>query len=351
MKTTIVTTTVRVPTFLTAYHENAKYFGHEVDFVVAGDLKSDNLKTQEFCDTIPNCEFLSPAKQRFYIKDSPLETLPWNSPGRRNVALLWAYNHGADVIITLDDDNLATAADAVGEHTASIGNIFPRGMARSKQKGWFNVCGMLQERHNVEFYHRGYPPAQRWNDDFINLVYSGVTGQHAVVNAGLWTGDPDTDAITRLERPLISDGFRSKDLTKVVLAPGTWSPFNCQNTALAREIIPAYFLNPMIGRHDDIFASFIINRLAEHFGHVISFGTPLAFHDRSPHDLWKDLEAEQRGMQLTDGFVAALRDMKLTAKTYHEGFGQVMEGLGSWGWHHDMWAFMKHMQNWYEVFK
>ena len=67
--------------------------------------------------------------------------------------------------------------------------------------------------------------------------------------------------------------------------------------------------------------------------------------------MWKDLEQEQMGMQLTDGFVSALRDMKLTAKNYHEGFGQIIEGLGSWAAHHDMENFIMFMRNWHEVFK
>ena len=348
MKTTVVTTTIRVPTFLTAYYENAKRFGHEVDFVVAGDLKSDP-NTQAFCDKIPNCMYLGPYEQKSYIKDSPLETLLWNSPGRRNVAMFWAYAHGADVIITLDDDNLATAADAIGKHTSAIGDHNLLYMYKAKT-GWFNVCYILQERNNVEFYHRGYPPGQRWKDDWVDIEYPDGK-KRVVVNAGLWTGDPDTDAITRLERPLNVSGFKSEHPDKVVLAAGTWSPFNCQNTALAREIIPAYFLNPMIGRHDDIFAGYVINRLAEHFGHVIAFGSPLAFHDRSPHNLWKDLDQERTGMQLTDSFVAVLRGMKLTAKTYHEGYGQIIEGLYDWATNHDMENFIMFMRNWHEVFK
>jgi hypothetical protein len=63
------------------------------------------------------------------------------------------------------------------------------------------------------------------------------------------------------------------------------------------------------------------------------------------------LEQEQMGMQLTDGFVAALRDMKLTAKNYHEGFGQIIEGLENWAGVHNMHTFMTHMRNWHEVFK
>jgi len=39
-----------------------------------------------------------------------------------------------------------------------------------------------------------------------------------------------------------------------VMANGTWCPFNSQNTALHRDLIPAYVLSPLIGRMDDIWA-------------------------------------------------------------------------------------------------
>ena len=43
---------------------------------------------------------------------------------------------------------------------------------------------------------------------------------------------------------------------------GTWSPFNSQNTALSAKIIPAYPLSPKVGRYDDIWASYVIYRIA-----------------------------------------------------------------------------------------
>jgi hypothetical protein len=40
------------------------------------------------------------------------------------------------------------------------------------------------------------------------------------------------------------------------MANGTWCPFNSQNTALHRDLIPAYVLSPLIGRMDDIWARY-----------------------------------------------------------------------------------------------
>lgn len=348
MTTTIVTTTIKVPTFLKGYQFNAEKYGHDVNYIVAGDLKSAPVANQEFCDSIPNCKFLSSRDQYDYLERFPelRRKLPDNSPGRRNVALMMAYEQGADVVITLDDDNLATDYNAIGDHSIVGQTSFQPLHASST--GWLNVCNMLHERDGHQFYHRGYPPSQRWKDGMSKYYFAK---KKVVVNAGLWTGNPDVDAVTRLEHELHVAGFRPDGAKRIALDPGTWSPFNCQNTALAREVIPAYFLAPTIGRHDDIFAGYIINRIAEHFGDVITFGAPLAFHDRSPHNLWSDLDAERQGMLLTDSFVAELRSLELTAKTYHEAYSQIIDGLWDWAESNGVYPMISGMYSWHRAFR
>jgi hypothetical protein len=72
-------------------------------------------------------------------------------------------------------------------------------------------------------------------------------------------------------------------------------------------------------------ASYIIARIAQHMGDVISFGDPLVRQERNPHDLWKDLAVERNGMILTDDFCEALRAVPLSGETYHECFGEVSQ--------------------------
>jgi hypothetical protein len=94
-----------------------------------------------------------------------------------------------------------------------------------------------------------------------------------------------------------------------------------------RDSIPAYFLSPYNGRYDDIWGSYILTRIAEHFGDVVSFGEPVVRQERNPHDLWKDLDVERNGMILTDDFCAALRSIALHGQTYHQCFGEIVEAL------------------------
>jgi hypothetical protein len=94
----------------------------------------------------------------------------------------------------------------------------------------------------------------------------------------------------------------------------TWSPFNYQNTSLARELIPCYY-RPLSGlRNADIWTSYLFNKLAEHFGDVITFGQPLAKQIRNEHNLFDDLDVELENNKETDYFVELIRDTKLVSK-------------------------------------
>jgi hypothetical protein len=354
MRTAIVTTTINVPTFLKGYADNIEKYGNEdVIFVVVGDKKSPP-ETRAFCETIPNCFYLDIAHQYAYMRDCALsdlyDHLPFNSVERRNIGMLWAYRRGsgADIIISIDDDNYATAQDAIAAHqiVGTSLNLPTYGT----NSGWFNTCDFLREEHDVRFYPRGYSPKNRWNDAlYTSLNY--VT-RKVVVNAGFWLEEPDIDAITRMDRKLRVTGYKYPPCSMpIALTADTWCPFNNQNTALAREVIPAYFLTPHIGRHSDIFASYVIARLADHFNDAVAFGDPLALHNRQPHNLWNDFDIEREGIIQTDDFCTALRNIPLSADTYHEGFGQIAEGLDSWATTPLRKKIVEGMKIWHAVFQ
>jgi hypothetical protein len=63
------------------------------------------------------------------------------------------------------------------------------------------------------------------------------------------------------------------------------------NTAVIRELIPAWFMMPGVGRHDDIYASLIVQRVARERNLHVHFGPPFTYQQRNKHDLIKDLRA------------------------------------------------------------
>jgi len=361
MKVTIVNTTINIPHLLLQYAENARYYGHQnVDFIVIGDRKSP-AGTAEFCQRVAQyypCSYLNIPAQQTYMDRFPelWAHLRFDSIQRRNIGLLLAYENGADTVITIDDDNFVLDQDFVGLHSV-VGRIRELPTYGSTS-GFFDVCSFLEAEDGVRFYHRGYPQKQRWtNSGFLSIFRDQ---RRVAVNAGFWLDNPDIDALTRMERQPVVRGYKPHWPGNIALHPGTWSPFNSQNTALMRELLPAYFLSPYVGRYDDIWASYVIARIAQHFGDVISFGDPLVRQERNPHDLWKDLDVERNGMILTDDFCAALRAVPLSGTSYHECFGQVAEKLEEawevgpkWNESQKEWRskLLEGLRIWHEVFE
>jgi hypothetical protein len=330
LKTSIVTTTIYVPLTLRKFADNARQFGHtDVEFVIAGDRKTPP-ETRAFCEELAQqssypVHYLGIDDQKQYLERFPdlWSHLRFDSIQRRNVSLFYAYESGADLIITVDDDNFVLNQDFIGLH-AKAGTRCHLPVIESTS-GWFNVCSFLEEENGQQFYHRGYPMSQRWNEREAFWVESQAS-RRVAVNAGFWLDDPDIDALTRLHRQPV---VRRVTRTPFALEPGTWSPFNSQNTAIARDVAPAYFMSPYVGRYDDIWPSYVVNRIAEHLGDVIAFGDPVVRQKRNIHDLWKDLENERNGMLMTDEFCAALRRLKLQGSTYHQCYGEIAAGLGA----------------------
>jgi hypothetical protein len=347
-KTSIVTTTIYLPEFLLEYAENAKSHEHDVVFIVIGDRKTPDTAA-DFCREIEHCVYMDLVDQEKYLKRFPelKEHLLVDSISRRNIGHLMAYENGSDVIIMLDDDNFATTDDCIGKHSI-VGTTVDLPVFSSNSR-WFNVCNALHEIHGVEFYARGYPPAQRWND--------GNTSQdqypcRVAVNGGLWINDPDIDALTRLERPLKTSGMKNGWPKAFALALGTWSPWNCQNTAISAEALPSYFLSPYAGRHLDIWASYVTTRCAEAMGQVIAFGEPLARHDRSPHNLYKDMDQEMPWIRMTDEFCRALRESDIKGSSYLECLSSVIEALSK-NWRTDdpvKVQYLKGLKVWFSTF-
>ena len=327
---TIVTTTINVPRLLDDYAIDSLRFDRRVDFIVIGDRKTPP-ETAGFCADLENrlsvrCLYMSPEDQTAYLASRAEfdAFLPWDCIQRRNVGLIKAYENGSDVVVTIDDDNLIAAPDYLSSH-AHLGDRTELEAVRS-QSGWWNVCEMLEEAHGVRIYHRGHPFSKRWQGEEEYRSSSRIAAR-AVVNAGLWLDDPDVDAVARLAMPICVTGPSAAFRSRVACDVGTWAPFNSQNTALLREVIPAYFLFPYVGRYDDIWASYVVRRIADHMGDVVTYGAPLVRQKRNAHNYFRDLDAERMGMEYTDAFLSALGAIAISSNSYSEGFAEIAQAF------------------------
>jgi hypothetical protein len=332
-KVALVTTTIYVPRCLTAYLENAQTHGHlaQAELIVVGDRKTPP----------ETAGFLADLGRRFDIRVTYLDVqaqqklmrrwptldlfVRYNCIQRRNVGYLQAALNGAEVIIALDDDNFVTDDDYIGHHLV-VGRRVTVPVVRHPS-GWWNVCQRLTCDPPRRFYHRGYPKSrQDWSIDGSQLETTGV---RAVVNAGLWLKNPDVDATTNIEEPIhVTRMEPVAGQSMCALAPGTWCPFNSQNTAFDISVLPAMYLVVMldpvrgyrIGRLDDIWMSYFLRAIADQRGDAVLYGPPLVVQDRNPHNFVRDLSEELAGYILTEKLVEYLRDFQTSEASYQEAY-------------------------------
>lgn len=330
----LVMTTINVPTILNGYADNFEKYGHknEVEFIIIGDRKTPNeaggvianIKKRGF-----KAEYLDiPAQEKWLDKFPEMKAvIPYNSDNRRNVGYLLAAERRSEIIISIDDDNYALPDDDYLAGHKAIGTRREMKAARSANN-WFNICRLVNTTPPRIIYPRGFPYYKRWKD---TAEYERASGR-VVMNAGLWLHHPDADAVTNLNEPVEITGMNSEN---IMLAPGVFSPINTQNTALHRDVLPAYYYILMgapiegskIDRYGDIWSGFFSGKIVHHMNDRITVGAPLANHIRNKHDLLKDLRQEIWGMILTDYLAPILESMKLTGTTYSQSYLELANKL------------------------
>jgi len=273
MKKFIVTTTINSPTEATIKYSQKK----DWTLIVVGDTKTPHEEYEKL-----NCIYLHPDQQEKKYKELS-DVIGWKSIQRRNIGFVESYNLGADIVATVDDDNIPY--DDWG---------------RDVYVGQEIECDLYESDHDVfdplsvtlrnEVWHRGYPieyvPTRHC------VEYKGKTKRKVLVQSDLWDGDPDIDAMARLSiKPIV----KYSDVTKPYCS-NQIAPFNSQNTFLAREVIPFYSVLPHIGRMDDIWGAYI---LQYYFPNSVIYNKASVYQDRNVQDLITNLENEIIGYRNT----------------------------------------------------
>lgn len=278
MKKIIVTTTINEPTAATLKYCAKK----EWIFVIAGDLKTPHQAYRDLEKQFNNVYYLDPEEQaKKYKKLSDI--IGWKTIQRRNIALIEAYNLGAEIVATIDDDNVPYDNWGKDIH---IGKEIDCDLYKTELPV-FDPLSVTADNH---LWHRGYPIELL--KDRHNFKYAGKVKRRPLIQANLWEGDPDIDAIARLT-------FRPEVEYSDILNPycsNKISPFNSQNTFLAREILPYYAVLPFVGRMDDIWISYIVQHI---FPDSVIYDKPTVYQDRNKQDLITNLENEILGYRDT----------------------------------------------------
>jgi hypothetical protein len=281
----IVTTTINPPTKATLkFAKLAKE--NNWNFIIVGDLKTPHdLYRQLEVDFNGHVTYLHPDEQnKLYPELSTV--IGWKTIQRRNIGFVYAYNNGAEIIATVDDDNIPY--DNWGK------NIYIGQEIECDRYTTDNlVFDPLAVTNHDYLWHRGVPIELLQLKN--NVTYTGKTKRKVLIQADLWDGDPDIDAMARLTyKPLVKFNITQPYCSDVI------SPFNSQNTFIAREIIPYYTVLPYVGRMDDIWSSYYIQTL---FKDNLIYAPASVYQDRNVQDLITNLEKEVIGYRNTLNFI------------------------------------------------
>ena len=281
MKKFIVTTTINEPTIAT---KKFCKIAQEKDwtFVIAGDTKTPHELYYKLEEDYSNFKYLHPQDQENYYP-ALSDTIGWKSIQRRNIALIYAYDQEAEVIATIDDDNIPY--DNWGDNVM-VGqwkevDIFDHKI--------YNVFDPLSPTYYDDLWHRGYPIELVPNKNKIE--YKGKHMRKVMIQADFWDGDPDIDAICRLSKMPVC---KFEDFEP--FASNQIAPFNSQNTFLHRDVIPYYSVLPHAGRMDDIWGAYIVQK---YFPGSVVYNKATVYQDRNEQDLVTNLENEVIGYRGT----------------------------------------------------
>jgi hypothetical protein len=268
MKKVIVTTTINPPTqAIEQFQAMADW-----DLVVIGDLKTPAGYH------LDRGVYVSPTEQAKY--DPALsDAIGWNCIQRRNFGLLWAHDMKADMVAVVDDDNIPLPGwgqDLLVGRDVEV-NYYETDLPA------FDPVGATNHAH---LWHRGYPLQLLPQRDYSRKTRKVVRPD---VQADFWNGDPDIDAICRMEHAPECD-FQPGAFP---LAANKMGPFDSQNTFLSSRSLKDYFLFPHVGRMDDIWAAYYFQAK----GYCAVWGKPSVYQQRNVHNLVRDMQQEYCGYE------------------------------------------------------
>lgn len=255
------------------------------DLIVVGDRKTPLGWSLAGCDYSP---WDDPRLNRSRLA----QAVPHNHYSRKNLGYVLAMQGGATTIIDTDDDNFPLPNFGFPS-TSFLGDTTDENL------GFVNVYA---EFTGKKIWPRGLPV----RDILRPARPLQLQAKHSEIGVwqGLANGDPDVDALYRL-----TDNseciFSQRE--PLVLARGTWSPFNSQNTLFRRELFPLLYLPVSVSfRFTDILRSFVAQPIMWANGYRVGFTEATVLQERNPHDYLADLVSEFKMYETTDSMIEIL---------------------------------------------
>lgn len=228
------------------------------------------------------------------------EILPENNYMRKNLGYLVAMQSSAPCIYETDDDNMPGTLWTMRSETVNAAEV--SGMP------WLNIFRSYTDEH---IWPRGFPLEMLTDGATVNAAESKTSDVSSPIQIGISDNAPDVDALWRLvfNRPVT---FRPGQ--NLWLKPGTWCPFNSQDTWWFPAAYPLMYLpSTCTFRMCDIWRGFVAQKCLWAMGKGIAFVGPTTVQDRNQHNLMHDFRDELPGYVGNLKLVAALESLTLDA--------------------------------------
>lgn len=220
--------------------------------------------------------------------------------GIRSYGFWKAYEDGADIIVTLDDDCFPAEKDFLNKHVENLNlNMPQKWQATYPDPKWM--------------YTRGFP-------------YNIRESYPVALNHGLWSGALDLDAKTEIKiGKLLTEKMYPP--IRQFINPGFYYPMCSMNMSFTRNITPLMFF-PMMGfdpdgrswgynRYDDIWAGILSKKIMDHLNLGVVNGSPFINHKKA--SLSKvNLEKESEALIVNESLWKKIDAVKLSGTTPKE---------------------------------
>ncbi len=266
-----VLTTIAPPTDCVRHLHS--FCGKQLDeLVVVGDRKGPVSYPLSLVNFLPMSE---QSATGFRLANE----LPENHYSRKNLGFLSAISSGADAIYETDDDTMPTKSWKSRSRTQNVSVV--------QGDKWANVFRFFTDE---QIWPRGMPL-----DEIHKSV--GTISAEKIVDAPIQQGmidlSPDVDAVWRL---VFGHEVYFQAGKSLMIQPGTWCPFNSQNTWWRPEAYPLLYLPSNCEfRATDIWRSFVAQRCLWELEVGVVFHGPDTIQHRNVHNLMTDFKGEITG--------------------------------------------------------
>jgi len=230
--------------------------------------------------------------------------------GIRNFGFLKAYQLGADVTITIDDDCYPIKGqDFLKSHLKNL--------SLSAPIDWFPT-----------YPHRKYYPTR-------GFPYFARDKKEVVISHGLWSNILDFDAKTHLKYPELRIPVLNSNLMEFI-PKDYFFPMCSMNLAFKTKVTPIMYFPPMgydnNGKHwgydrfDDIWAGIFAKKIVDHLGYAVVNGSPFVEHKKASN-VNENLKKEAKGIEINEILYKKIKNVKLATNNIKKSYLELINNV------------------------